>query len=82
MYRYLMVVKAAQVAGGLQNLPEDKKAMTKALVEFVSVILSQTNEVTSSVVNNDVYASITVEANVEILQTLKKLGSNMVVTKL
>lgn len=81
MYKYAIGLKPVIVAGGIEGLEDDKKAMFGALIGMLSKFFESTPEIDKVEVTED-YTMI-LNANKDVWDVIHgKLGQNAVVSRL
>jgi len=80
MYKYALALKPVVIAGGIEGLDEQRKEVFKALLEFMSTMIKQAEEVEEVEITKDFTLVVTATQDVE--ETLKKIGANAIITQL
>ena len=80
MYEYAMALQPIVIAGGIDGLDAQRKEVFKGLLEFMATMIRQAKEVESVIINEDFTLIVTAKEDIE--ATLKKIGSNAIISRL
>lgn len=80
MFKYALAIKPVVLAGGIGGLDEQRKEIFRAVLDFMSTMIKQANEVESVEITKDFTLVVTAKEDVE--ETLRKIGENAIITRL
>lgn len=80
MHKYALAIKPVVLAGGIDGLDEQRKEIFRAVLDFMSTMIKQAQEVETVEVTEDFTIVVTAKEDVE--ETLRKIGDNAIITKL